>query len=366
MLGAGVVGRRIAAELSRLSVPYRLASRHGSPDRGEGVLTADAFDSTALAATFAGARVVINAAGPLRETAAPVLTAALAAGAHYVDVGGEQATLQALYEHHESTVRRAGLIALPGAGLDCVLGDLATAWAAQHLCGVEDAGDTVRTTPAPRLAEDRPLDEVTVTYVFDDLALSAGSQRALFGAVGARAMMWRRDRWEPGVTPALSRRRVNAGSAMGGERDAIAHPAGDVITIPRYLAANSVTSYVSTTRDPASGMLLRLLSTAASMLPKAAQGVLAPYAPPEADLERARFAVIAQVRRGFSAAQLTVRGSDPYRTTAVIAAWCARALASRGPGPTGMRAPAELFRAQPWLRELAAAAELTIEPSWGA
>jgi hypothetical protein len=176
-------------------------------------------------------------------------------------------------------------------------------------------------------------------------------------------MVWRRDRWEPGRTG--DKRRVNAGSAMGGERDAIAHPAGDVITIPRHLAANLVTSYVSTTRDPASGMLLRLLSTAASMLPKAAQGVLAPYAPPEEDLARARFSIIAQVRRGFSAAQLTVRGADPYRTTAVIAAWCARALATRGPGPVGMRAPAELFRAEPALRELAAAAELTIEPSWG-
>jgi hypothetical protein len=359
VLGAGVVGRRIAAALAAAGVPHRLASRHG----GAGIVTADAFDAGQLAAAVANTAVVINAAGPLRETAAPVLVAALTAGAHYVDVGGEQATLQALYERHESTVRRAGLIALPGAGVDCVLGDLAAAWAAAHLCELPDAGDPIRHAPAPRIAEERPLDDISTSYVFDDLTLSAGSQSALFGGVGQRAMVWRRDRWEPGRTG--DKRRVNAGTAMGGERDAIAHAAGDPITIPRHVSANLVTSYVSTTRDPASGALLRLLSTAASLLPKAAQGMLAPYAPPEADLARARFAVVAQVRRGFSAAQVVVRGRDPYTTTAAIAAWCARALAGRGAGPVGMRAPGELFRAEPALRELATAAELAIEPSWG-
>jgi hypothetical protein len=71
------------------------------------------------------------------------------------------------------------------------------------------------------------------------------------------------------------------------------------------------------------------------------------------------------VRRGFSAAQITVRGADPYRVTAVTAAWAARKLVARGAGPVGMRAPGELFRAAPALRELAAAAGLTIEPSFG-
>lgn len=364
ILGAGVVGRRIARVLAGQGVAFRQASRHGGVDDGREIATADAFDAGSLAAAFADARVVINATGPLRETAAPVLTAALAAGAHYVDVGGEQATLQALYERHESTARRAGLIALPGAGVDCVLGDLAAAWAARHLCGLDDPGEVVRDTPAERIAEDRPLSEACISYVFDDLALSAGSQRALFATVGQRPAVWHRDRWEPGRT--ADKRRINAGTAMGGERDAIAHAAGDPITIPRHLAADRIASYLSTTRDPASGLLLRLLSTAATLLPKAAGDVLAPYAPPEAELARARFAVVAQVRRGFSAAQVIVRGHDLYTTTAAITAWTARALAARGPGPVGMRAPAELFRPRPALHALADAAGLVIEPSFGA
>ena len=49
----------------------------------------------------------------------------------------------------------------------------------------------------------------------------------------------------------------------------------------------------------------------------------------------------------------------------LIAAWSACRIAERGVGPLGMRAPGELFRAEPALRAIARAAELTIEPSFG-
>ena len=202
---AGVVGRRLCAELAATATPFEIAGRRA--DALDAIArelpvahahVADTRDPSTLAAAFAGARVVVNAAGPLHASAEPVLEAALTAGAHYLDVGGEQATLVELHERHESTARRAGLVAMPGAGVDCLLGDLAAAWAAHHLCGVADPGPVVRTEPAPRLAEDRPLDEIAISYVFDELTLSAGSQRALFASVGARPLVWRRDRWEPG------------------------------------------------------------------------------------------------------------------------------------------------------------------------
>ena len=365
MFGAGgVVGRRVCRELDASGASYSIASRRALADRGaaSAAHVADAFDAASLATAFAGTRVVINAAGPLRETAAPVLVAALGAGAHYIDVGGEQSVLHALYERHESTVRRAGLIALPGAGLDCMIGDLAAAWAAAHLCGEIDDGPAVRSVPVERLAEDRPLDEICISYVFDDLSLSAGSQRALFGAAFGRALVWRRDRWEPGR--AGESRRINAGVALGGERTAIAHAGGDAMTVPRHVAANLVATYVSTTRRAASGALLRLLATALPLLPRAASELLVPYAAPDLDHARTQLAVVAQVRRGFSAAQIAVRGFDPYRITAIAVAWAARQLAVRGAGPIGMRAPGELFRAQA-LRDIATAAGLTIEPSFG-
>lgn len=369
----GVVGRRVCAELVRTGAALAIVGRRTAALAelaralpAAQVHVADASDGAALARAFAGTRVVVNAAGPLRETAEPVLVGALAAGAHYVDVGGEQAVLHAVYERHESATRRAGLVALPGAGLDCAIGDLAAAWAAAHvlgLLGTSDPGGAVRGEPAPRLGEADPLDDIAVSYVFDELALSAGSQRALFGAVGTRPLVWRRDRWEAG--PAGEHRRINAGPALGSERDAQMFAGSDVITIPRHVAARLVTTYVSTTRRAGPATALRLLSRALPLLPRSASKLLVPYATPDAALAHTQFAVVAQVRRGFSTAQIVVRGRDLYRTTAVIAAWSACRLAERDTGPIGMRAPGELFRAEPALRAIASAADLTIEPSFG-
>jgi hypothetical protein len=361
----GVVGRRVCEARSGARVEYAVAGRDREKLGALGVPSqvADASDHAALVRAFTGARVVIDAAGPLRETAAPVLDAAMTAGAHYVDVGGEQTALQTIYERHDSIVRRSGKVAVPGAGLDCTVGDLAAAWAAAHLTDHIDPGPMVRTTPADRVAEDRPLDEILVSYIYDDLALSAGSQRALFGTVGVRPLVWRRDRWEAGRTG--DKKRVNAGPAFGGERDAIAHAAGDAFTIPRHVAATHVATYASTTRNAAASSALRLLAAALPLVPKTAASLLAPYARSDADYSRTRWGVVVQVRRGFSSAQIVVRGHDIYRATAACVAWIAMQLAARGAGPIGMRAPGELFRAEPALRELAAAADWIVEPSFG-
>jgi short subunit dehydrogenase-like uncharacterized protein len=369
----GVVGRRLCAELGRQGATITAVGRHrealdelAQATPIAEIRIATAGDRDALARAFAGSRVVVNVAGPLRDTFAPVLRAALAAGAHYIDVGGEQAALQDAYERHESAVRKAGLVALPGAGLDCAIGDLAAAWAAAHLLGASDPGDAVRDEPAPRLAETQPLDDVAVSYVLDELVLSAGSQRAQFGAIGTRPLVWYRDRWEAGRPG--DRRRVNAGAALGGEREVLGYAGGDAITIPRHVAARQVASYVSTTRHTGATAALRLLSRALPLVPRGASRLLVPYTAPDADLGRTRLAVIAQVRRGFSTAQIAVHGRDLYRTTAAVLAWSACRLAERTAGRssvTGMLAPGELFRAEPALRAIASAADLTIEPSFG-
>jgi short subunit dehydrogenase-like uncharacterized protein len=246
---AGLVGQRVVGELVRDHMSVALAVRRTIDEIDLPMHEVDVHDAASLAKAFAGAKVVINCAGPLRESAAPVLVAAMTAGAHYVDIGGEQAVMHALYQRHESTVRKAGLIAMPGAGLDCVVGDLAAAWATEHLLGAVDEGAAVRNAPGVRLADDQPLEEVAVSYVFDHLALSAGSQRALFGAAFERPLVWRRDRWEAGR--AGEHRAVNAGPALGGQRDAIAYPASDALTIPRHVNTRFVATYASTPRPRA-------------------------------------------------------------------------------------------------------------------
>jgi hypothetical protein len=85
---------------------------------------------------------------------------------------------------------------------------------------------------APRLADDKPLDDVAVSYVFDEpCCRRAASARVRSpthtrGPREARSLGGRRQRGRE--------RRVNAGIGMGGERDVVSFPGGDVITIPRH------------------------------------------------------------------------------------------------------------------------------------
>ena len=364
----GLTGRRACAELLAHGTSFAIAGRNAEalaalarefPSAEVRVAPIDD-----LRDTFGDAQLVLSCAGPASTTNEPLLVAALAAGAHYVDLGGEQAWLHATYEHYESAARRSGRVALAGAGIDCALGDWAAAWAAAHVCGVApDAGDPTRTEPVDRVAEDRPLDDVAVSYVFDELTLSPAGQRAALDGLHARGLAWRRDRWET-VAPATERRRINAGTEMGGEREVVSFPGGDVITIPRHLAAQRVQTFVSTSRRTATMTALRLLARAVPFVPKRATDLLATYAPSEDEYARTRFAVIAQAKRGFSSAQIVIRGNDLYRTSAIIAAWIARQLVARSTGPVGMRAPSELFRPEPALREVAEAAGLVVEPSF--
>lgn len=377
----GLVGGRVCTALDAADVPFVAAGRQRAALEKLARLVGAAearvaeLDHEALVAAFAGAKVVVNCAGPLAEIGDAVLVATLAAGAHYVDLGGDQTFMRELYERHDSAARRAGRVVVSGCGLNCAIGDWAAAWAAMHVCGLSDARsgcatraldprEAARDTHPERIAEDRPLDEIAVSYVFDDLVLSPASQKAVFGNVRSRGLVWRRDRWEQ-VPQALERRRVNAGPAMGGERDVVSFPGGDVIMVPRHIAARTVQTFVSTTRSAAATAALRLLARAMPLVPKRATDLLAPYQPHEEEYARTRFAVIAQARRGFSAAQIVVTGEDLYQTSAGIAAWIARALASRETGPIGMRAPSELFRPEQALCAVADTVGLAIEPSFG-
>src|SRR5882757_2245463 len=133
----GLVGGRVCGDLDDAGVAFAVAGRdRGALDKLAGVVAAAAVrvaevdQPAALAGAFEGAKVVVNAAGPFE----PVLAAALAVGAHYVDLGGDQAFLHAMYERHESTARRAGVACVPGCALNCAIGDWAASWAAEQVC----------------------------------------------------------------------------------------------------------------------------------------------------------------------------------------------------------------------------------------
>ena len=131
---SGYTGRLILAEARArgLDVVAAGRSRERLAGLGAPVRVAAADNPEALAVAFAGARVVINAAGPFHLTAAAVLAACIRAGAHYLDVGGEGPVFEALTRYDEPA-RRAGVMVMPGAGYVMAASDALAAHVARRL-----------------------------------------------------------------------------------------------------------------------------------------------------------------------------------------------------------------------------------------
>jgi short subunit dehydrogenase-like uncharacterized protein len=91
-----------------------LATELGLPAR---IFTLD--DVAALRGALDGVHVLLNCAGPFSATAAPMIDACIAAGAHYLDITGEIA----VFEHaatRDATARERRVVLCPGVGFDVV------------------------------------------------------------------------------------------------------------------------------------------------------------------------------------------------------------------------------------------------------
>jgi short subunit dehydrogenase-like uncharacterized protein len=348
---SGLTGSLVARALDAAGADLVLAGRDALKleavaaqlARPAHVAIAPVDDPLALTDAFRGARVVVSCAGPFTTIGEPVLEAAIAAGAHYLDTSGEQPFHRAMYERHEADARRAHVCAIPGMALEIAPGDLAARVAAEALTGgAADPADGL-------LAEDDPLDEIEIVYLFDRFSPSAGTQRsAIAAAAAAPGVLWRNDRWDP-IAPAAERIRV-------GDREAVSFPAGEVITIPRHVATRRVQTYVSLARSPWFSRAASLLGPALPFLARTMPTRLASWVPDLALDERERtdatFTIVAIARRGFEERTVSVSGRDVYATAAAIASHAALALATRGDLPSGVLAPSEVFAAGPTLDAL--------------
>ena len=120
----GFSGRLIAEFLREYNVPFIAAGRNRK--RLEDVMKHVPGIETAnyeivetngsleeLTQVFAGAKVVCNTAGPFIYNGPRVIEAALNAGCHYLDIGGEQAWLRQVAENWGCKFGQRGLLAAP-------------------------------------------------------------------------------------------------------------------------------------------------------------------------------------------------------------------------------------------------------------
>jgi short subunit dehydrogenase-like uncharacterized protein len=367
----GTTGSLVARELADRGAELILAGRDRAKlealarelDVRAAVAVAPAGDVLALLGAFRGARVVIGCAGPFGSLGETVLEAAIAAGAHYLDISGEQGFLREMYERHEADARRAEVAVISGMAFEIAPGDLAAGWAAAHLAGVDEDDDDelVRTSELEAIAVDEPLDEVAVTYLVDRLVPTPGRQLSSLAALTTPGVVWRLDRWDP-VNPAAERRRVQ-------EREVVSFPSGEVITVPRHVAARRVQTFRSFVENEWAHRAAGLLGAAAPLLARTGLGrrlanMIDPRIPDAAERAGSRFTIVATAKRGYDEAQVVVSGGDVYATTATIAAWGAMELAGRVAGPSGVLAPSEVFAPRAALAALSEEAGLSVTTSF--
>ena len=128
----GYTGDLIAREAARRGLTPVLAGRSAaSIDRlatelGCEARIADLGDPAALARMLTGIDAVLHCAGPFSSTAAPMMRACFAAGAHYLDVTGEIDVFEAA-KMLDADARNAGVTLCPGVGFDVVATDCVAA-----------------------------------------------------------------------------------------------------------------------------------------------------------------------------------------------------------------------------------------------
>jgi short subunit dehydrogenase-like uncharacterized protein len=136
----GYTGRLLASEALRRDHRPILAGRdrakleEGSPDPGLPLRAFPLHDAAALREGIRGVRAVLHAAGPFVETARPMMEACLAEGVHYLDVTGEVPVFEMAFDF-DARAREAGVVLMPGVGMDVIPTDGAAALLAEALPG---------------------------------------------------------------------------------------------------------------------------------------------------------------------------------------------------------------------------------------
>lgn len=320
----GHVGGHITTELLRRGVHPVLvgrdndALRAASGNRGE-TLVAELADHEALVAAFTDVDVVISSLPAYVTHGAPVLTAALEAGAHYVDLSGEQLWLERVLGEFSVPADAAGVTVVPGITDSNLPGDLL-------------GYITSRQVGAPA--------EIVISHhTHSGGEGSRGSARTLL----ASKEWFRSGGWHY-LDGELRREPLDRHLSMTFPGDlqpttVSKFPQPPVLTIPRHSPVSFVTGVLDADIHAAVG----------SVTPEVVETLpLAPSATADMryDLVVDAFGADGSTARG------VLSGVDSYRDSALMAVAAAVRLVGDGTATTGVRAAAEVFEPTDFLDEL--------------
>ena len=321
---AGHTGRFVVDELARRGVPTVIAGRDAGPlatvtsPTVVDARVAAIDDAAALDRALAGCGVVIHCAGPFLDTGAPMVAAALRAGAHYLDVTAEQAAALAVFDQFAG--RDLGVAVVPAMAFYGGLADLLATAA---------------------MADRATADEISVVVGLDHWHPTVGSRRTGARNTAPRVIF---DHGALAPVPTPPNRRTWSFPAPLGAQDIVTAPLTEIITISRHLRATRIESFLNTAslaevRDPATPT-----PTATDARGRSAQV----------------FVMDVVLRTGAHTHGLRARGRDIYAITAPLIVEAAERLRTGRFSRTGVAAPGAIFDAADFLHALAP--EITVEP----
>jgi Family of unknown function (DUF5938)/Saccharopine dehydrogenase NADP binding domain len=145
---SGFSARLIVEFLREYNVPFVAAGRNGDKIKDvlahvPGIETADyeivqvEHDVDALARLFEGAKVVSNSVGPCIYHGSTVAEAALKAGCHYIDTGGETPWVKLACEEWGAKFAEAGLLLAPATAYMSAVAEACARIAMEHAPGID-------------------------------------------------------------------------------------------------------------------------------------------------------------------------------------------------------------------------------------
>lgn len=315
----GHTGRFVVSQLLRRGLTPVLSGRDrvaldamasGLP--GLDVRAAAVDDDRALRMSVRDVAAVVNCAGPFLDTGIVVATAAVDAGAHYLDVTAEQAATQRIYRAHDELGWPADVAVVPAmafyGGLADLLATAATAdW--QH------------------------VDEIVVAVGIDRWWPTAGTRNTGQRNTATRLVV-EDGRMVPVPDDPPTRTWVFAEPL--GRRTVTGNPFSEIVTMARHLDASSIRTFLATDalddiHDPETP---------------------APRAVDATGRSGQRFVVDVVVRCGTEERTASAAGQDIYAVTAPLVGEALERLLDGRAVIRGAAAPGETFDARGFLHAL--------------
>lgn len=278
-------------------------------------------DAEGMAKALGGVDLVLNAAGPYRDTAAPLIAGCIAAGADYLDLSGEWPVFVGAMAR-DAEARATGVMLAPGAGVAIAATDSLLAQAAAAIPAA------VRL----RIAISRPH------------MLSRGSVRTMAALADASALVRRQGRLETVPAGGLARD-FDFGT---GRRRAVAFSWPDVVTAPFTTGVPDIEAYFECDWGVRAGY--RLAAAASGVLRSRGLGAALsraadvwPDRPSRESLAQAGYVLVAEAEdRWRRTLTLRLRLGDGYSSSLdLVEAMLARVLA--GERQAGFQTPGALF-----------------------